>query len=126
MQERHYWIRRFPFADLSDVNPFQLLAEEVPGAKANIDKYFLAMVARPASAGVMEFLLADSTDSGRGGHSEDLQDLRCQIAECSPEFGIRGWWMGKARLLIRSRAIHTEAVRQLIRLHTKPYQSRHG
>lgn len=34
------------------------------------------------SVDVIEFLLlADSTESGSGGHSEDLQDVRCEIAK---------------------------------------------
>ncbi|MFB6451233.1 CDP-diacylglycerol diphosphatase [Bradyrhizobium tunisiense] len=82
LKERYYWIRRLHSVDLLDINPFQLLAEEVPGAKVNMDKHSLAIVARPASAGAVEFLLlTDSADSGSGGHSEDLQDLRCKIAE---------------------------------------------
>jgi len=45
-------------------------------------KYSLAVVAGETSAGVLEFLLlVDSSETGRGGHSEDLQDLECRIAE---------------------------------------------
>lgn len=81
LKGRQYWIRRIHSADLSDVNPFQL-AEEIPGAKANMSNYSLAIAARRASVGALEFfLLADRTESGMGGHSEDLQDLDCRIAE---------------------------------------------
>ena len=81
LKGRRYWARRLDSADLSDVAPFRLLADGVPGAKGDMAEETLVVIGAtfaPASAGFI--LLADRADPGAGGHGEDLLDSRCAIA----------------------------------------------
>jgi CDP-diacylglycerol pyrophosphatase len=77
---RRYWARRVVSADLAGVDPFRLLAGEMPKAKGEMGSWSLAAVpvlfaGRPGFA-----LLADHAELAAGGHPEDLQDHDCAVA----------------------------------------------
>lgn len=81
LRERRYWARRLDSADLSDVAPFRLLADGVPGAKGDMAEETLVVIGATFPAAHAGFiLLADRADPGAGGHGEDLLDSRCTIA----------------------------------------------
>ncbi len=78
---RKYWARRVDGADLKSVNPFRLLAEELPEAHGQLGDWSLAAApvlyeGQPGFA-----LLADPFTLEGGGHAEDLQDLKCKAAK---------------------------------------------
>lgn len=78
----HYIARRLVIPDLSDVNPFRTLADEVPDARANMGEYTL-VVAGATFGGKSGFiLLADRADLLRGdlARGESLQDHSCAVA----------------------------------------------
>lgn len=77
---RKYWARRADSPDLVGVDPFRLLADEMPKAKDEMGSWSLAAVpldfaGRPGFA-----LLADHAELAAGGHAEDLQDHDCAVA----------------------------------------------
>ena len=77
---RKYWARRVDSPDLSGVDPFRLLADEMPKAKGEMGSWTLAAVpvdfaGRPGFA-----LLADHAELAEGGHAEDIQDAGCAVA----------------------------------------------
>jgi CDP-diacylglycerol pyrophosphatase len=77
---RKYWARRVDSADLDGVDPFRILADEMPRAKTEMGLWSLAAVP-VAFAGKPGFvLLADHVELAAGGHAEDLQDADCAIA----------------------------------------------
>lgn len=81
LRGRRYWARRLDSVDLSDVAPFRLLADGVPGANGDMGDETLVVVGAtfaPAREGFV--LLADRADLDAGGHGEDLLDPRCAIA----------------------------------------------
>ncbi|HXT06717.1 MAG TPA: CDP-diacylglycerol diphosphatase [Roseiarcus sp.] len=76
---RKYWARRADSTDLAGLDPFRLLADEMPKAKAEMGSWSLAaapvnFAGRPGFA-----LLADHAELADGGHAEDLQDHDCAI-----------------------------------------------
>ncbi len=79
--DHSYIARRVASADLSDTNPFTLLADGVPGARADMGHWTL--VAAPTTiAGTPGFvLLADQTDTATMDRAsgEELQDHDCVI-----------------------------------------------
>jgi CDP-diacylglycerol pyrophosphatase len=78
---RRYWARRLDSTDLSDVAPFRLLADGLPGARA--DMPMQTLVAAGADFGPDRpgfILLADQAGIGGNGHGEDLQDHTCAIS----------------------------------------------
>jgi len=77
---RRYWARRLHSSDLSDVAPFRLLAEGLPGAGANMAMQTLVAIGAEFSPNSADFiLLADQGGVDGGGHGEDLQDHSCAI-----------------------------------------------
>ncbi len=79
LKGRRYWARRLDSEDLSGVSPFQLLAREIDGARAEMGQWSLAAIGANLSGRPGFILLADRRESGRGGHAEDLQDHDCLI-----------------------------------------------
>jgi CDP-diacylglycerol pyrophosphatase len=76
-----YLARRVASADLSDANPFTLLADGVPGTRADMGQWTLAAV-RTTVAGAPGFLLlADHVDQATMDRAsgEELQDHACAI-----------------------------------------------
>jgi CDP-diacylglycerol pyrophosphatase len=85
LEGRRYWARRLDSADLSDAAPFQLLAQGVAGAKADMAEETLVVVGATFAPAVPGFvLLADHADPGAGGHGEDLLDPACALASAAP------------------------------------------
>jgi CDP-diacylglycerol pyrophosphatase len=74
---RKYWARRVEGDDLRGVDPFRLLADEMPGARAEMGLWSLAAAPLPEGGFV---LLADHAELEGGGHAEDLQDHGCAVA----------------------------------------------
>jgi CDP-diacylglycerol pyrophosphatase len=76
---RKYWARRVDSADLKGVDPFRILADEMPGARGEMGLWSLAAAPLPVSGFV---LLADHAELEAGGHAENLQDPDhgCRIA----------------------------------------------
>jgi CDP-diacylglycerol pyrophosphatase len=75
-----YIARRVAGMDLSDANPFVLLADGVPGARAEMDRW--TIIAAPTVAGAPGFLLlADrfNPTAGDRASSEELQDHACAV-----------------------------------------------
>jgi len=79
LKGRRYWARRLDSTDLSDVSPFRLLADGIDGAKVEMGLWSLAAMPASFSGSPGFILLADRSESGRGGHAEDLQDHDCLI-----------------------------------------------
>lgn len=81
----HYIARRLILLDLSDVNPFRTLADEVPEARANMGAYTL-VVAGATFGGKPGFIvLADHADPALGdvANGESLQDHACAVAHAT-------------------------------------------
>ncbi|MCX2929528.1 CDP-diacylglycerol diphosphatase [Mycobacterium sp. CVI_P3] len=69
-----YWAMSVPGADL-DANPFTLLADGLPGARAAMGLHTLVVVGATDAAGRPGFvILADRSDSGTPAGGEELQD----------------------------------------------------
>jgi CDP-diacylglycerol pyrophosphatase len=81
---RVYFARRLDSADFRDASPFRLLADGVEGAKADMGAYSLAAVGANFDGKPGFILLADSFSLEGGGHAEDIQDHRCEIAHPAP------------------------------------------
>jgi CDP-diacylglycerol pyrophosphatase len=81
LQGRKYWARRVDSADLAGVDPFHILADELPGARAQMGQWSLG--AAPIRFGTEPgfVLLADRAELTEGGHAEDLQDHSCALAK---------------------------------------------
>jgi CDP-diacylglycerol pyrophosphatase len=78
-----YWARRIRGSELGDVNPFKLLADDMPGARQHMDRQTLALTGATFEDGAEGFvLLADHADPAIAdrGHGEELQDHACAIA----------------------------------------------
>ncbi len=69
---------RLPGDDLT-ANPFDLLADGIPGAKQAMGRYTIAVVGEPGGF----ILLVGERGSGEGGHGEDIQDHSCALAGSS-------------------------------------------
>jgi CDP-diacylglycerol pyrophosphatase len=80
LKGRRYWARKLESNDLSDVSPFQLLADGIIGAKTEMGLWSLAVVGADFSGAPGFILLADHAEPTAGGHPEDLQDRDCAIA----------------------------------------------
>jgi CDP-diacylglycerol pyrophosphatase len=76
-----YIARRIGGADLSTGNPFALLADGVPGARADMGKWTLAVASDATAAAPDLILLAGHVDLAAGdrGSAEELQDHACAI-----------------------------------------------
>jgi CDP-diacylglycerol pyrophosphatase len=75
-----YFVRRIDGDDLSTVNPFQLLAHDLPGAAKDMGAWTLAMVGETGPDGQPGFyLLAERADPAKGedASSEVIQDHEC-------------------------------------------------
>ena len=77
---RNYWARRIDSADLAGVDPFLLLGDEMPKAKAEMGHWSLAAIPVKFSGRPGFALLADHAELSAGGHAEDLQDHDCAVA----------------------------------------------
>ena len=84
LKGRIYWARRVLGDDLAGVRPLNLLAEGVPGAKAQMGQETLAAVGASFAGAPGFILLADRGELGAGGHAEDLQDHNCALAPRAP------------------------------------------
>ncbi len=78
---RKYWARRVDSADLAGVDPFRLLADEMPDAKGAMGTWSLAAAPLLFDGKPGFVLLADQFGLEAGGHAEDLQDLSCALAK---------------------------------------------
>jgi CDP-diacylglycerol pyrophosphatase len=77
-----YRARWMGAGELAAANPFQLLAQSMPGARAAMGAWTLALVGAAAPDGAQGFyLLADRADPAAGdpGSAEDLQDHDCRL-----------------------------------------------
>ena len=80
---RRYWARRID-GDTLTASPFLLLAEGIPGAKAEMGLWSVG-AAGAAFGGKPGFiLLADHAELTEGGHAEDIQDPECAVAKPAP------------------------------------------
>jgi len=71
-------------ADLDQVNPFTLLADGVPGARADMGHHTLVVVGATLSDGRPGFILLDdhtNPAAGDDASGEELQDHACAIAK---------------------------------------------
>lgn len=82
LKGRRYWARKLD--KLSNVSPFQLLADGIDGAKTEMGLWSLAAVGANFSGKPGFILLADRAEPAGGGHAEDLQDRDCAIARPKP------------------------------------------
>ena len=78
---RIYFARRLLSADLSDANPFQLLADGVEGAKATMPYQTLAVVGAAFDGKPGFILLEDHAELAAGGAAEAIQDHTCAVAK---------------------------------------------
>ena len=77
-----YMVRRLDGTDLAGRNPFKLLAASVPGARADMGAWTLAVIGETFAHGKAGFvLLAEHADpaSGDVGAAEELQDHGCAV-----------------------------------------------
>ena len=79
LKGRTYWARRVDAQNLSP-SPFQLLADGVEGAKADMGSWSLAVTQVKVSGDSRVILLADRAEGAVGGRASDLQDPSCAIA----------------------------------------------
>ena len=84
LKGRRYWARKLDSEDLSDVSPFQLLAEGIDGARTEMGLWSLAAVGAVFSGKPGFILLADRADQTASGRAEVLQDHDCAIAGAKP------------------------------------------
>jgi CDP-diacylglycerol pyrophosphatase len=77
---RRYWARRVDSADLHGVDPFRLLAQDMPKARSEMGLWSLAAVPLRFGGEPGFALLADHAELTEGGHAEDLQDHDCALA----------------------------------------------
>ncbi len=84
-----YLARRVGAADLSEANPFTLLADGVPGARADMGKWTLAVAPVATAAVPALILLAGHVDLAAGdrGSAEELQDHACSIKAAGKSAG---------------------------------------
>lgn len=77
-----YFVRRIDGETLS-VNPFRLLADEMPGAKANMGAWTLAVAGATFDGKPGFFILAGKADPlhGEFASAEELQDHACTAAK---------------------------------------------
>ncbi|MDE2583251.1 MAG: CDP-diacylglycerol diphosphatase [Rhodospirillales bacterium] len=84
-----YLVRRLNSPDLAGVNPFRLLAEQVPGAAAAMGRWTLGLagVHLPHGGRAGFVLLAARTDPATGtvGAAERLLDHGCAVAHAAAE-----------------------------------------
>jgi CDP-diacylglycerol pyrophosphatase len=78
-----YLARRIDGADLAGVQPFKLLADDVPQAREHMGDYTLAVVATHFADGKEGFVLlagkADPASGNRGSAEGDVQDHDCTV-----------------------------------------------
>jgi CDP-diacylglycerol pyrophosphatase len=77
LKGRTYLARRVSEADLAAASPFQMLADGVQGAKAQMGAWSLILVGATLEGQPGYVLLADHADPLGGGHAEWLQDHEC-------------------------------------------------
>ena len=81
---RHYRVRRIDGAELGAANPFELLADGIEGAKADMGGHALILTGATFTDGKPGFyLLEDHTDlaAGQRARGEDLIDTSCAVAK---------------------------------------------
>jgi CDP-diacylglycerol pyrophosphatase len=79
LQGRKYFARRVDSADLEDVEPFRLLARDMPVKPDEMAHWSLAAVPVDFADKPGFVLLADRAELTAGGHAEDLQDHDCAV-----------------------------------------------
>ena len=77
---RKYWARRVDSPDLAGVDPFRLLADEMPD-RGDMGHWTLAAVPLAFDGKPGFVLLADRAELLGGGHAEDVADHECGIAK---------------------------------------------
>jgi CDP-diacylglycerol pyrophosphatase len=77
LKGRTYLARRVSEADLAAASPFQMLADGVEGARAQMGAWSLILVGATLDGAPGYLLLADHADPLGGGHAEALQDHNC-------------------------------------------------
>ncbi len=78
--EHDYYSRRISANQLQDQNAFQLLANDLPEAAANMQEFGLAVVAVKSTEGATDFVLLANrvnTEKAETGHVEEIQDHKC-------------------------------------------------
>lgn len=77
----NYWLRRITGKTLMETNPL-MLAASLASSNEQLQRLTLAVVGDDAAVDAQGFLLLagfGNVPNGRAGHSEDLQDHRCEI-----------------------------------------------
>jgi len=80
LKGRKYWARDVTPADLAAATPFQMLADGIPGARAQMGAWSLILVGATLTGQPGFVLLADHAEMMGGGHAEALQDHDCAVA----------------------------------------------
>lgn len=80
LKGRKYFARRVSAADLAAASPFQMLADGVEGARAQMGAWSILLVGATFEGEPGFVLLADHAEMLGGGHAEALQDHDCAIA----------------------------------------------
>lgn len=77
---RSFWVRFFPADDLSAVNPFQAVADGVPGARANMQDITIGVVGASGPGGRQGFyVLAEIFGRDHSyGSAEEVLDPKCR------------------------------------------------
>ncbi len=83
LKGRTYVARRVSEAELAAGSPFQMLADGVEGARAQMGAWSLILIGADLDGAPGFVLLADHADPLGGGHAEVLQDHNCAIASTS-------------------------------------------
>lgn len=82
LKAHHYHIRWLAADALASDAPFELLAQEMPGARKDMGAWTLALVGAQRPDGTQGYyLLADRADplAGNSGSAEELQDHACSL-----------------------------------------------
>ena len=78
----HHYMAIYVEGDELSVNPFKLLADEVPGAKEHMEQQTLVVIGATSKEGQPGFIILEShVDRGTDNlaHGEELQDHACSI-----------------------------------------------
>ncbi len=77
---RHFWVKRVRAESLAEVNPFHVVAAEVPGAGNNMGNVGIGVVGAALEGGERGFyILAEVYPTDQSyGTAEDLLDARCR------------------------------------------------
>ncbi|WFS25188.1 CDP-diacylglycerol diphosphatase [Rhizobium rhododendri] len=77
---RSFWVKFYAADNLSDINPFHIVAEDVPGARENMQDIAIGIVGGSSRSGQRGFYILAQLVGDRGfqGSAEDLLDPKCR------------------------------------------------